>query len=170
MRSGECSANRMTTINIARRAFFRGRAVQIAHHVPWAVAAFEDACRRCDECVQACEEAILIIGDGGFPTVDFRRGACTFCGACVAACRYGALDNAVSPVWSIRFVISDDCLSRRGIACRSCGESCPAAAIRFCLAIGGRAEPQLDPDSCTGCGACVAVCPTETIQVHTEAA
>lgn len=169
MRSGECPTEIMTTINTARRAFFRGRAVQLAHHVPWAVEAFEDACRRCDDCIQACEEAILTVGDGGFPTVDFRRGACTFCGACVTACRYGALDRTVSPVWPIRFVVGDGCLSRRGIACRSCGESCPASAIRFRLSIGGRADPQIDAAACTRCGACVTVCPAATIQIEEAA-
>ena len=54
----------MTTINTARRAFLRGSAVATAHHVPWAAPDFEALCRRCDDCIDACEEAVLIIGDG----------------------------------------------------------------------------------------------------------
>lgn len=164
-----CCALCMTTINTARRAFFRGNAVRIAHQVPWAIDAFEDACRRCDDCVRACEEAILTAGDGGFPTVDFRRGGCTFCGACVAACQYGALDRAVSPPWRLAAGIGENCLSARGITCRSCGDACGAGAIRFCLAVGGRALPELDQAQCTGCGDCVAICPANVIQIEEAA-
>jgi ferredoxin-type protein NapF len=159
----------MTKINTARRAFLRGNSVSVAHHVPWAVEAFEGMCRRCDDCIHACEEAILTIGDGGFPTVDFARGSCTFCGACAAACRYGALDRAVSPAWQIRPTVGGDCLSRRGVTCRSCGDACESRAISFQLALGGRALPQVDPVTCNGCGACVAVCPTQAVQIEEAA-
>ncbi|MGB5251654.1 MAG: 4Fe-4S dicluster domain-containing protein, partial [Sedimenticolaceae bacterium] len=78
----------MTTINAARRAFLK-RSIgptRIDHHMPWAVAAFCDLCRRCDDCIRACEESVVVRGDGGFPTVDFNRGGCSFCGACAHAC------------------------------------------------------------------------------------
>lgn len=159
----------MTTINTARRAFFRGRAVPVKHHIPWAVNAFEDVCRRCDECIRACEEAILVAGDGGFPSVDFRRGECTFCGACVDACDYSALDRAVSPPWQLRVTIGSDCLSVKGTTCRTCGDACEQAAIRFQLQTGGRATPILDAARCTGCGSCIAVCPTQVIQIKEAA-
>ena len=158
--------SRMTKIDTARRAFLRGNAVSVTHHVPWAVEGFEGVCRRCDECIHACEEAILTTGDGGFPTVDFRRGACTFCGACVVACRYGALDREVTPAWQIRVRFGPDCLSVRGVTCRSCGDACESRAIAFRLAVGGRAIPQVDTVACDGCGACVTVCPTHAVQIE----
>lgn len=155
----------MTTINTARRAFFRGNAVDVAHHVPWAVEAFETYCQRCDDCINACEEAVLRTGDGGFPTVDFSLGACTFCTACAAACQHGALDaNRPSP-WALQARLDDDCVSARGVTCRSCGDACDTHAIRFLLQVGGRAIPQFDASACTGCGACVSVCPTAAISI-----
>lgn len=165
MRPGECPVDTMTTIDNARRAFFTGSAVALDHHVPWAVMDFEGRCRRCGDCLVACEEVILTLGDGGFPTVDFERGACTFCAACVTACKYEALDLAVEPVWRLKVEIGPECLSQRGITCRSCGDACEVAAIRFRLAVGGRAVPTLDSSVCSGCGACVAVCPEKAIGI-----
>lgn len=159
----------MTTINTARRAFFTGRARATGHQVPWAVAAFADVCRRCDDCINACEEAILVAGDGGFPTVDFKRGGCTFCGACVRVCGYGALDASLMPPWRLRIAIDERCLSAQGITCRACGDMCETRAIRFQLQTGGRAIPQLDESRCNGCGSCIATCPTQVIQLKEAA-
>ena len=155
----------MTTINTARRAFFRGKAVRIEHHVPWAVDDFERYCQRCDACVQACEEAILVPADGGFPSVDFRRGACTFCGRCVTSCQHGALDKAVVKPWQLVAAVGDTCISLHGVTCRSCAESCDRQAIAFRLQLAGRATPLVDAASCTGCGACVGVCPVAAITI-----
>lgn len=157
----------MTTINTARRAFLRGRrdpAVSTPG-MPWAVAAFEDACRRCDDCIDACEEAVVVRGDGGFPTVDFSHGGCTFCGACARACDYHALDSGRASPWSLVAAIGDDCLSARGVTCRACGDACESQAIRFRLQVGGRALPELDTSLCNGCGCCIPICPTHVIQI-----
>lgn len=158
----------MTTINTARRAFLRGRVAPdaITRRMPWAVAAFVDVCRRCDDCIDACEESVLVTGDGGFPTVDFQRGGCTFCGACARACRYHALDTGLAPPWRLEASIGDGCLSARGITCRACSDACAARAIRFQLQVGGRAIPSLDSSICNGCGSCIAICPTHVIQIQ----
>ena len=159
----------MTTINSARRAFITGRAAGNKRHVPWAIAAFEDACSRCGDCVRACEEAILASGDGGFPTVDFTRGGCSFCGACAAACRDGAIDMRLGRPWRLRVSIGDECLSARGTTCRACGDVCEERAIRFQLQIGGRAIPSVNASLCNGCGSCIAICPTRVIQIEETA-
>lgn len=163
----------MASFNVGRRSFLKGhRSVgEVAVRMPWAVAAFADVCRRCDDCIEACEEAIVVAGDGGYPTIDFQRGACTFCGACVAACEHDALINEegeASP-WSLKAVIDDACLSIQGITCRSCGESCDTRAIRFRLAVGGRAIPGIDVSLCNGCGSCIATCPIHVIQIQEAA-
>ncbi|MCP5305943.1 MAG: ferredoxin-type protein NapF [Chromatiaceae bacterium] len=137
--------------------------------MPWAVAAFDERCRRCDACIKVCEEKILVAGDGGFPTVDFERGGCSWCGACVDACEYGALDRRLDPPWRLRAAIDETCLSVQGITCRACGDECEARAIRFQLQPGGRAVPKIDPALCNGCGSCIAICPTHVIQIQEAA-
>lgn len=106
-----------------------------------------------------------MLGDGGFPVVDFQRGECTFCGDCAEACEPRALDRSRGSPWRIKAEVSAKCLSERGISCRSCGDVCDSRAIRFQLMTGGRAALKLETGFCTGCGACVAVCPVNAIQV-----
>ena len=45
----------------------------------------------------------------------------------------------------------------------ACGESCEVRAIRFRQVPGGVALPEIDDAACTGCGACLASCPTSAI-------
>ena len=158
----------MTAINTARRAFLRGRTDSStpAHRVPWAVDNYLENCRRCDECIPACAEGILVRGDGGYPTVDFTRGGCTFCGRCAEACRYGAIERTPAAAWSLRAVINAGCLSARGITCHACADVCDLRAIRFRLELGGRAIPSVESTLCNGCGSCVASCPVQLIQLE----
>lgn len=39
--------------------------------------------------------------------------------------------NAQARPWNIKARIADNCLPRRGVECRICGDSCPVSAIRF---------------------------------------
>ena len=64
-------------VDASRRGFFRGRPRPKAENrPPWALAEalFVDRCTRCNDCLSACPEHILVASDGGFPTVDFKRG------------------------------------------------------------------------------------------------
>ncbi|MFN6960940.1 MAG: 4Fe-4S dicluster domain-containing protein [Rhodocyclaceae bacterium] len=47
--------------------------------------------------------------------------------------------------------------------CRNCGDACDAAALRFSPRLGGAALPVVLTERCTGCGACLPVCPTGAI-------
>ncbi|MDP3538391.1 MAG: ferredoxin-type protein NapF [Azonexus sp.] len=158
-------------VDASRRGFLRGRPrPQAQIRPPWALAEgeFIDRCSRCNDCLKACPQKILVAGDGGYPTVDFRLGECTFCGDCVVACLPRALlrrDGEVLP-WKIKAGISDDCLPQRGIECRVCGEFCDVRAIRFLPRLGGSPLPEILAEQCTGCGACVAPCPTQAITVR----
>lgn len=129
------------------------------------VSPFEEHCQRCNECITVCEESILVQGDGGFPEIDFRRGGCSFCGACSQACRYGAINDAGQPAWSLIATIGKQCLENQGITCRACGDSCYERAIRFIPRIGGGAELRFDDERCSGCGSCLKVCPVQAITI-----
>jgi ferredoxin-type protein NapF len=72
--------------------------------------------------------------------------ACTSCGACVERCAERLL------------VRVDTCLPRRGVVCSSCRDACPERAIAFPLT-SRIPVPVVDADRCSGCGACVAICP-----------
>lgn len=151
-----------------RRDFLRGRrtSTPLPQRPPWAGAEadFTARCSRCGDCLSACPTGILRKGEGGFPVVDFSRGECTFCGDCVNACMPGALRRLDGQApWSLSARIGEACLAQRGVECRICGEACAVAAIRFRPRAGGVALPQLSHEACTGCGACLAPCPSQAI-------
>lgn len=148
-----------------RNLLFGRRRALAALRPPWAVSDFLDSCTRCGDCAAACPTQIIKVGDGGFPVVDFTQAECTFCGDCASACASKALDQSLTPPWQIKAQINDGCLAERGVECRICGESCDEQAIRFQLAIGKVARPLVNPDQCSGCGACVASCPSNSIRL-----
>ena len=160
---------------------------------PWAMPEdyFIDFCTRCDKCVDACFDELIVKGRGGFPQMDFNRGGCDFCEDCLNVCETNALkkipansaatsdtevnlkpensdnkdkENSFLPPWQIKASIDlTNCLSMNATICRSCGESCEDQAIKFDLKLGGVAEPKLNIEQCTGCGACFSVCPVKVI-------
>ncbi len=137
--------------------------------------AFTDICDRSGRCIKACPEGIIIRGSGEFPEIDFSKGECTFCYDCVKACKSGALKKNVlnnqandQQPWTYKAVIGGGCLSANGVTCRVCGDLCDSRAIKFRLAVGGKAFPELTLKDCTGCGACVAPCPTKAISINDE--
>lgn len=162
--------------DLGRRAFLRGKSPrlnQTAIRPPWSLpfAAFVHACTRCDDCIRACPQHILQRGDGGYPETIFRSGECTFCGECAAVCKAGAFPVAErhpGNAWQLVVSISPACLSLNSVVCRTCGEHCDTRAIRFLLQSGAVAMPNIDAASCTGCGACVGVCPVNAIRVQNK--
>lgn len=163
------------TMDPRRRSFLRGNLRHAASETvaapprpPWSRAEpdFVSRCTRCSDCVKACPQAVLKIGDGGFPQIDFSRAGCSLCGDCARACATGAIDPAVvTQAFAWRVVVADTCLSRRGVECRVCGDACDARALRFVPARGGIAQLQVDAAACTGCGECVGVCPVSALSV-----
>ena len=147
---------------------------------PWAKAEgmFLERCSRCDDCISACPENILIRGDGGYPEVDFKHGECTFCGKCVDHCETKALafpmtagkpQKFAAEAWNLDVSFTASCLSLNAVVCRACGDHCEPQAIRFQLKPGGIAEPHLSQDNCTGCGACASICPVDAILIKPAA-
>jgi len=157
-------------VDASRRGFFRGRPRPKAEiRPPWALdeAAFIDTCTRCNDCLGACPEHIIVVGDGGFPTIDFRCGECTFCSACVNACKPGALTRIEERLpWLLKASIGPACLPAQGVECRVCGDHCDARAIRFPPRLGGSPLPDIESDRCTVCGACALQGPVAPIPVR----
>lgn len=134
---------------------------------PWALEEqdFLAACTRCGECVKVCPTNILTLVRG-YPEVRFTQGdgECTFCGKCLAACQPQALRSTQGkPPWHLHAQVAQTCLAYSDVVCRSCGDACGEAAIRFSPRLGGASRPEVLAERCTGCGACVSACPAGAV-------
>jgi ferredoxin-type protein NapF len=149
-----------------RRSFLRGGR-DAPSRAPWAIAEadFVDRCTRCDACIEACPQAVLLRGDGGFPELRFDAGECTFCAACLDACAPQALHRDQARPWRWRAVREAGCLAEAGVVCRSCAEVCPQQAIGFDRLL-ANAAPSVDASACNGCGACASVCPSAALTMQ----
>jgi ferredoxin-type protein NapF len=162
-------------MDLQRRNFLRGKvgAEKKPIRLPWLIEAdkFTDLCTQCEKCVASCEENIIVKGDGGFPEIDFTQGECTFCAACANACpeplfiKHDPALTVKPPPWSYHATISEQCLTYSNVSCQSCQDSCEPSAIRFQYTIGAPPTPEINLDACTGCGACVAICPSQAIGI-----
>ncbi len=170
--------------DMSRRFFLKGqvsrssKAISTPVRPPWALneSLFVESCSRCSDCISACPQGIIFTGDAGFPEVSFKQGECTFCTDCIKVCKTGALDaSALSQqtalqAWNLDVSFQSNCLSLNSVVCRACGDNCEAQAIRFKLKVGGISEPLISQDDCTGCGACVAVCPVDAVKIKSQLA
>ncbi|MBD9371108.1 ferredoxin-type protein NapF [Rhizobium sp. ARZ01] len=154
----------MRTEPISRRELFVGRSVARAATIcpPGATPESLEACTGCGRCAERCPSGIIRLSDGG-PSIDFALGECTFCGECSAACPEPVFLSKGATQFPHVAVVSDTCLAKRDVSCQSCGECCPEQAIRFRPRIGGPFVPELNEEICTGCGACLSVCPVGAI-------
>ncbi len=142
---------------------------------PWALDeyAFTETCSRCGECIKQCEQQILIEARGKFPVVEFKRGECTFCEACVNACEPGALriesaEQRESP-WGLEVQVNQDCVTHKGVVCQICGDQCLERVFRFRPRVGGAVQMEMSLEKCNGCGACIAPCPVSALSMQHRA-
>ncbi|WP_088210665.1 ferredoxin-type protein NapF [Shewanella sp. Shew256] len=154
------------SINHSRRNLF-SRRKSLAIRPPWVREGIEftDICTRCSACITACETKIIYKGDGGFPEVSFKDNECTFCRQCATVCPEEKLFDLTQTPWQHKAVIQDNCLTYQGIWCQSCKDACEPRAISFTLSVGNAPMPKIDSELCTGCGACVAPCPSQAISI-----
>lgn len=149
------------------RGDFSGRNTPI--RPPWAVDEFlfTSVCSACGDCIDQCPTHIIKQGRGKFPVIDFESGECLFCNDCLDACEPHALKkvNGQKP-WSITASIdTDKCIAHQNVECRSCYDPCEINAINMTPRIGGVSIPLLNSTTCTGCGACFAVCPVQAVNM-----
>jgi len=139
---------------------------------PWALPedAFTELCERCGDCIDRCPTHIIHRGRGNFPVIDFKSGECLFCGDCVDTCKPAALKKLDGhKPWSVTASVNrKTCLAYNNVECRSCYDPCEAGAIKMTPRIGGVSIPELNSATCTGCGACFAVCPVQAMNMNTN--
>lgn len=155
--------------NASKRSLFKAKRTVLTNNLlPWVddLQGFITSCTQCGNCLNACPEKIIIKGDGGYPNLNFNLGECTFCGLCAQSCREPIFTATDLPPWNKKARISNSCLAAKDVYCRSCAESCESQALTFQLGL--NALPQIDLNLCTGCGACVAPCPAQAIEIKEE--
>lgn len=116
--------------------------------------------------MRACPEAILIPGRAGTPVVSFDAGSCTFCGECARACDEAVFADLTEQPWTMKADIDSSCLLNAGISCQSCTDACDDQALTFDMRGGLVGQVRVSAANCTGCGACVSVCPAAAITVR----
>lgn len=153
-------------MELSRRRLFLGRAAAPPPiRPPWSRrASMLKNCSSCGACVEACPASIIVIGAGRLAELNLSHHECTFCGECAQACPEDVFDTALQAFEHVaRF--GEECLAQAGIECRACQDVCPEAAIRFRPRLGEPSVPELSKADCSGCGACIAPCPTGAIDM-----
>ena len=144
---------------------------------PFAVSELEFvlACTRCGDCIEACPHKVLFPLSSSYGAdvaatvaLDVLNGGCHLCEdwPCVTVCEADALkmpetneeDEAeqrrIWPKMARAEINPDDCLPFKGPECGACAGYCPIPdTLTF-----QREKPQINQDSCAGCGLCRAAC------------
>lgn len=162
-----------TDQQVSRRNFLKaeigGHKPQLTVRPPWSDEASVLAhCTSCSACIDVCPENIVFADTKGQPEIRFDDGECTFCKACASACDEQVFDISRLIPWPIKASVGKDCLLNSGVTCQICTDVCDPEALHFDMRVPPAGAIRLDLEACTGCGACVATCPTSALVVgHT---
>ncbi|WP_424984795.1 ferredoxin-type protein NapF [Microbulbifer sp. S227A] len=151
---------------LTRRDFLRNPGARPAPEFrpPWSdEAAVRRHCTGCGDCVRACPQEILELDDNRHVRVALHGRDCTFCAACATACDEDVFDVDQSPPWPVVAEITGRCLLAAGIACQLCTDICEPRALRLDASVRPMGRLRLDTTACTGCGACLGLCPNDAI-------
>lgn len=124
---------------------------------------FLSLCSTCHDapCVSVCEEQIIVLENDKTPSLLFTQSGCTFCKECARACPLGVLSLEGEAFIHAHFRIdTQGCIAWNGVVCRCCLDVCETKAITFF----GMFRPTIARESCTGCGLCYGVCPSNAVQ------
>lgn len=150
---------------VSRRDLLRGRKATEKRICPPGVTLSDlTACSGCAKCAEQCPAGIISMV-GGLPSLDFSSGECTFCGKCEQACPEPVFSTESAARFDHFMSIGDGCLAFQKVDCQACRDACPTQAIRFRPRLGGPFVPELNEDMCSGCGACLSVCPAGVIEI-----
>jgi energy-converting hydrogenase A subunit Q len=126
----------------------------------------DEKCVGCVLCREACPyDAIKIKTTLSEPIREpvpvINPKLCLNCGACVAACRTGAIELISSGGEEVHSEIHEE----KCIRCGYCARVCPAEAIKYGeilprSVVGGKAV-LVDQNECSGCMTCTRVCPSK---------
>lgn len=129
----------------------------------------EAGCIGYGDCMRACPFDAITVDERGLPVIDMGR--CTGCGICVDECPRGQMGLLQLVPDRSQIVVrcnAHDKPARRKagctmccIACKRCEKACPYDAIHVV-----DLNAVVDHERCTGCGACVAVCPQRCIDLY----
>jgi len=97
----------------------------------------------------------------GVPFLLFDKNGCTFCGECIRACPAETADGPHASRLGLAVLGQDACIAWGGAVCMNCQVACTYQAVRM----DDRRRPSIDPVACTGCGFCIAACPTRAIRI-----
>ena len=140
---------------------------EFVHRPPHAVveSEFLAGCTRCADCIEVCPpNAIFNATDefgliAGTPIINAEEQPCIMCDdlPCVHACEPGVLRFEAPLQMGLAEINEEQCFAFQGKQCSECVTHCPVDGAISLL----HGKPLVNADSCTGCGMCVYVCPSE---------